>query len=140
MFRRFLVATSVLFALVSSAAAGSSGTAKTHTAVVSHKLIVAVEKNLAPVAEKKLSVLVLITQTGVAPAGAVATPSRPLTIHLANRRLYRVTAEIDSSCKGSCRASYRISGSADHKLEVVAGCQRNVSGFVCSKITIFKVY
>jgi hypothetical protein len=132
MSRRGLLATSVLLALVSNAATRSSATAKPHDAAITHKLIVAVEKNLAPAGERRLSVLVLITQTGVAPAGAVATPSKPLTVHLANRRLYRVTAEIDSSCKGSCKASYRIAGSANHKL--------TVSAFVCSKIKIVKVY
>ena len=38
--------------------------AKTNNAVVTHKLIVAVKKNLAPAAEKKLAVLVLISQNG----------------------------------------------------------------------------
>ena len=47
---------------------------------------------------------------------------------------------IDSSCKGSCDASYRISGSANHKLKVVPSCQPNGSGFVCSKVKIVKVY
>jgi hypothetical protein len=140
MSRRSLVIGVVVLALVASAAAVSSAAAKTGDAVVTHKLIVTVKKNLPPAAEKKLSVLVLISQTGGAPAGAVATPSKPLIVHLANRRLYRVTAEIDSSCKGSCNASYRIAGSADHKLEIVPRCQLKVSGFVCSTIKIVKVY
>lgn len=114
--------------------------AKTSKAVVTHKLIVAVEKNLAPAAEKKLAVLVLISQDGGAPAGAVATPRKPLTVLLDNRGLYRVTAEIDSSCKGSCRASYRIAGSANHRLEVVPTCRPRGSGFVCSRVKIAKVY
>ena len=54
--------------------------------------------------------------------------------------LYRVKARIDSACKGSCDASYRISGSANHKLEVVPSCQPKGSGFVCSKVKIVKVY
>ena len=49
-------------------------------------------------------------------------------------------AEIDASCKGSCAASYRISGLANHKLEVVPSCQPNGAGFVCSKVKIVKVY
>ena len=77
---------------------------------------------------------------GSAPGGAVATPSKPLTVHLDNGRLYRVKAEIDSACKGSCAASYRISGSANHKLMVIPSCQPNGSGFVCSKVKIVKVY
>jgi hypothetical protein len=105
-----------------------------------HKLIVAVKKNLAPAVEKKLAVLVLLSQDGGAPAGAVATPSKPLTVLLDNRGLFRVKAEIDSSCKGSCDASYRISGSANHQLEVVPSCQPKGSGFVCSKVRIVKVY
>ncbi|HST15817.1 MAG TPA: hypothetical protein VLJ44_13295 [Gaiellaceae bacterium] len=113
--------------------------AGTNKAVVTHTLIVAVKKNLPPTAEKKLAVLVLISQNGGAPAGAVATPSKPLTVHLGNGRLYRVKAEINSSCKGSCGASYRISGSANHRLEVVPSCRPNGSGFVCSKFRIVKV-
>jgi hypothetical protein len=114
--------------------------ATTNEAVGTHTLIVAVEKNLAPAAEKKLAVLVLISQNGGAPAGAVATPSKPLTVLLDNRRLFRVKVEIDSSCKGSCGASYRVSGSANHKLAIVPGCRPRGSGFVCSKVEIVKVY
>ena len=140
MFRRSLVAALVVLALVSSATAVLPAAAKTNKAVVTHKLFVAVTKNLAPAAEKKLAVLVLISQNGGAPAGAVATPTKPLTVHLDNRGLYRVKAEIDSPCKGSCDASFRISGSGNHKLEVVPSCQPNGLGFVCRKIKIVKVY
>jgi hypothetical protein len=140
MFRRFLVSAVVGLALVSSAPAVLPAAAKTNKAVVTHKLIVTVKKNLAPAAEKKLAVLVLIRQNGGAPAGAVATPSKPLTVLLDNRRLYRVNAAIDSSCKGTCAASDRISGSANHKLEIVPSCQPKGSGFVCSKVKIVKVY
>ena len=140
MFRRVLVVAVVVLALVSSATAVLPAAAKTNKAVVTHKLIVAVKKNLPAAAEKKLAVLVLISQNGSAPGGAVATPSKPLTVLLANGRLYRIKAEIDSSCIGSCTASYRISGSANHKLMVVPSCQPNGSGFVCSKVKIVKVY
>jgi hypothetical protein len=140
MFRRFLVAAVVVLALVSSATADPA-VVKTNKAVRTHKLIVAVKKNMAPAAEKKLAILVLISQNGGAPAGAVATPSKPLTILLLdNRGLYRVKAEIDSACKGSCDASYRISGSANHKLEMAPSCQPTGSGFVCSGVRIVKVY
>jgi hypothetical protein len=84
--------------------------------------------------------LVLISQNGGAPAGAVATPGKPLTVLLDNSGLYRVKAEIDSACKGSCDASYRISGSANHRLEIVPSCQPKGSGFVCSRVKIVKVY
>jgi hypothetical protein len=140
MFRRFLIATIIVLALVSSATAVLPAMAKRDKAVGTHKLIVAVKRNLAPAAEKKLAVLVLISQNGGAPAGAVATPIKPLTVHLDNRGLYRVKAEIDSSCKGSCDASSRISGSANHKLEVVPSCQPKGSGFACTKVSIVKVY
>ena len=70
----------------------------------------------------------------------LATPKKPLTVIQENSGLYRVKAEIDSSCKGSCDASYRISGAANHKLEVVPSCQPKGSGFVCSKVKIVKVY
>ena len=139
MFRRFLVAAVVVLALASSATAVPV-VAKTNKAVLTHKLIVAVKKNVALGAEKKLAILVLISQNGGAPAGAVATPSKPLKVLLDNGGLYRVRAEIDSSCKGSCDASYRISGSANHKLEMVPSCQPKGSGFVCSKVKIVKVY
>ena len=139
MFRRFLIAAVIVFALASSATAVPA-VATTNKAVLTHKLIVAVKKNLAPAAEKKLAILVLISQNGGAPAGAVATPSKPLAVLLDNSGLYRVTAEIDSSCKGSCYASYRISGSANHKLEMIPSCQPKGSGFVCSKVKIVKVY
>ena len=134
MFRRSLVAAVVVLALVSSATAASPAAAKTH------RLIVAVKKNLAPAAETKLAVLVLINRNGGAPGGAVATPSKSLTVLLDDGGVYRVKAEIDSSCKGSCDASYRISGSANHKLEIVPSCQPKASGFVCSKVKIVKVY
>ncbi len=138
--RRFLFVAAVVLALVSWAPAVLPAAAKTSHAVVPHKLIVTVKKNLAPAAEKKLAVLVLISQNGGAPAGAVATPSKPLTVRLARSGLYRVKAEIDASCKGSCAASLRISGSANHKLEVVPSCRPSGSGFVCSKVKIVKVY
>jgi uncharacterized protein YgbK (DUF1537 family) len=99
-----------------------------------------VKTNLAPAADKKLAVMVLISQSGGAPAGALATPNKPLTVLQNNNGLYRVRAKIDSSCKGNCDASYRISGSANHKVEVVASCQPKSSGFVCRKVTIVKVY
>ena len=141
MFRRLLVAAVVVLAVASSATGVLPAWAKTNKAVVTHKLIVAVKKNLAPAAQKKLAVLVLISQNGGAPAGAVATPSKPITVLLLDTRgLYRVKAEIDSACKGSCDASYRISGSANHKLEIVPSCQPKGSGFVCSKVRIVKVY
>ena len=140
MFRRFLIAAVVYLALVLSATGLLPAAAKTNTAVRTHRLIVAVKKTMAPAAEKKLAVLVLITQNGGAPAGALATASRPLTVFQNNSRLYRVKAVIDSSCKGSCHATYRISGSANHKLEVVPSCQPKGSGFVCSKVKIVKVY
>ena len=136
---RFLVATVVVLALASNATVWPAA-AKTSKVVVTHKLIVAVKKNLAPAAEKKLAVLVLISQTGGAPAGALAKPSKPLTVLLAKSGLYRVKAEIDSPCRGSCDASYRISGSANHKLEIVPRCQPRGSGFVCSKVKIVKIY
>lgn len=140
MLRRSLVAAVAVLALVSSTTGALPATAETSTAVVAHRLIVAVEKNQAAAAEKKLAVLVLINQNGGAPAGGVAAPSKPLTVLLDNSALYRVKAEIDASCRGSCDASYRISGSANHKLEVVPSCQPKGSGFVCSKVRIIKVY
>jgi hypothetical protein len=140
MFRRVLIAAVVFLALVLSATAVLPAAAKTNEAVGTHKLIVAVKKNLAPAAEKKLAVLVLISQNGGARAGALAMPSKPLIVLQRDSGLYRVKAEIDSSCKGSCGASYRISGSANHKLEVIPSCQLKGSGFVCSKLKIVKVY
>jgi hypothetical protein len=139
MFRRVLIAAVVFLALVVSAMAVLPAEAKTNKGPGTHKLIVAVKKNLASAAEKKLGILVLISQNGGAPAGALATPSKPLTV-LQKDSLYRVKAEIDSSCKGSCAASYRISGAANHKLEVIPSCQLTGSGFVCSKVKIVKVY
>jgi hypothetical protein len=139
MSRRLLVPAVVVLALVSSAAVLPAA-ARTNKAVVTHRLIVAVEKNLPPAAQKKLAVLVLISQNGGPPGGAVATASRPRTIFLGNRGLYRVKAVIDSACKGSCAASYRIFGSANHKLEIVPSCQPKGSGFVCSRVRIVKVY
>jgi hypothetical protein len=140
MFRRFLVAAVVALGLVSSANAVLPAAATTNKAVVSHKLIVAVKKNVAPAAEKQLAVLVLISQNGGAPAGAVATPSKPLTVLLDKSGVYRVKAEIDFSCKGSCDTSSRISGSANRKLEIVPSCQPKGSGFVCGKVKIVQVY
>ena len=139
MARRVLVATVVLLALVSGAATSSS-TAKTNQAVATHRLILVVKTSLPPAAEKKLAVLVLISQNGGAPAATVATPSKPLTIHLDNRGLFRVKAQLDSPCKGTCAASYRISGSVNHKLEIVPSCRLKGSGFVCSRIEFIKVY
>ncbi|HEY3541903.1 MAG TPA: hypothetical protein VGK79_05100 [Gaiellaceae bacterium] len=140
MFRRVAVATVAFLALASTGTAVLPAAAKTHGAVGTHKLIVAVKKNLAPAGEKKLAVLVLISQNGGAPAGALATPSKPLTVLQNSSGLYRVKAVIDSSCKGNCAASYRISGSANHKLEVIPSCRLKGSGFVCSELKIAKVY
>ena len=139
MFRRLLVAAVVVLLLVSSATAVVPAAANTNEAVVTHTLIVAVKKTLAPAAEKRLAVLVLISQNGGAPAGALATPSKQLTVLLANSGPYRVKAEVDS-CKGSCAASYRISGSANHKLQIVLRCQPKGSRFICSTIKIVKLY
>jgi hypothetical protein len=126
--------------LVASATAVVPAAAEPNGAAGTHRLIVAVKKSLAPAAEKKLALLVLISQDGRAPAGALATPSKPLTVLQDNSGLYRVTVEVDSSCKGSCAASYRVSGSADHKLEVIPSCRLKGSVFVCSKMKIVKVY
>jgi len=136
-----LLAAIVFLTLGSSAIAVLPAAAKTNNAVGTHKLIVAIKKNMAPAAEKKLAVLVLISQNGGTPAGGVATPSEPLTVLQSNSGLYRVKAEIDSSCKGTCAARpYRVSGSAEHKLEVVPSCRLKGSSFVCSKVEIVKLY
>jgi hypothetical protein len=140
MFRRFVTAAVVSRALVSSSTADVPAAAATDKAVGAHKLIVAVEKTLAPAAEKRLAVLVLVSQNGGAPAGALATPSKPLTVLQGNSGLYRVKATIASSCKGSCDASYRIFGSANHELEVIPSCRLRGSGFACSRVRIVKVY
>jgi hypothetical protein len=140
MFPRFLIAAVVLLALAVSATAVLPAAAKTNQAVGTHKLVVAVKKNMAPAAETKLAVLVLLSQNGGPSAGGLATPSRPLTVRQENGGLYRVKAEIDSSCKGSCDASYRVSGAANHRLEVIPSCQPKGSGFVCSRVKIVKVY
>jgi hypothetical protein len=134
-FHRLSVAIVVL-ALVSTANAA----ARTDKTTSAHKLVVFVKKNLSPAAEKKLAVLVLVSQTGSAPAGAVATVTQPLTIRLGNRRLYRVRAEINSSCRGTCAATYRISGAANHKLEVVPNCKPRGTGFACARVKILKLY
>jgi hypothetical protein len=140
MFRCVLIAGILSLALFLNATAVLPAAATTNKAVATHKLIVAVEKNVAPAAEKKLAVLVLISHDGGAPAGALATPSKPLTVLQRDSGLYRVKAENDSSCKGSCDASYRISGSANHKLEVIPSCQLKGSGFACTKMRIVKIY
>lgn len=128
-----------MLALVSGATVLPAAAA-TNKPAATHKLVVAVAKNLSPTAEKKLAVLVLISQSGGAAAGAVATPSKPLSVLLARSGLYRVTIEIDSSCKGRCAASYRLSGSADHKLRVVPSCRLNGAGLTCSKVKIVRAY
>lgn len=140
MLRRAFAAVIAVLATVTSSAAAQPIAARTSGAVAAHKLTVAVEKNLVPAAGKRLAVLVLIGQRGGASAGVVATSSNPITVLLDNRGFYVVKAEIDSSCKGSCDASYRVSGSADHKLEIVPSCRANGSGFVCSKLEIVKAY
>jgi hypothetical protein len=137
---RASVAAVLFLALVLSAFAVLPAAAKSDRAVDTHKLVVTVKTNLAPAADKKLAVMVLISQSGGAPAGALATPNKPLTVLQNNNGLYRVRAKIDSSCKGNCDASYRISGSANHKVEVLPRCQPKSSGFVCRKVTIVKVY
>jgi len=136
---RSAVAAAALVLVLSATAALPAG-ARTTSAVASHKLIVIVKKNLTPAAEKKLAVLVLVSQSGGAPAGAVATASKPLTVLLANRGFYRVKAEIDSSCRGTCAGSLRISGSANDKLEIVPGCRLTSSGFLCGRVRIVKLY
>lgn len=136
MSRRILVAA----ALVSSATAVLPAAARPARAAVSHKLIVAVEQSPAPAGGKKLAVLVLVSRNGGARAGAVAAPTKPLSVLLDESGPYRVKAEIDSSCEGRCAASYRVSGSADHELELVSSCQPKGSGFVCRKLELVEVY
>jgi hypothetical protein len=128
MLRRLPGAAVVSLALVLSAAAVSP--AETNGAAGSHKLIVAV---------KKLPVLVLVSQNGGPPAAAIATPRKPLTVLLDNRGVYRVTVEIDSGCRGRCRAAYRISGAADHRLVVEPACRPRGSGVVCTRLRIVAV-
>ena len=140
MFRRSRVAAVVLLALAVSATVFLLAEAKTDKAVGAHELVVAVKTTMAPAAETKLAVLVLLSQNGGPPAGGLATPSKPLTVLQQYSGVYRVKAEIDSSCKGSCDASYRVSGAANHKLEVVPNCEPKGAGFVCSKVKIVKVY
>src|SRR5215831_16358216 len=111
---RLLIAAVVILALGLSATEVLPAAARTNTAVGTHKLIVAVKKTMAPAAEKKLAVLVLINQNGGPYAAALATPSRPRTFFQDNIRLYRVKAVIEYPCTGSCSASYRIYGSANH--------------------------
>jgi len=139
MFRRSFLAAVVVFAVASVSTAAQTG-ATTDRAVSAHKLIVAVEKTLGPKAEKKLAVLVLVNQNGGAPAAAVVTASKPLTVLQSNSGLYRVKVELDVSCRGACEASYRISGSANHKLQVIPSCRLESAGFVCSRVKIVKVY
>lgn len=95
---------------------------------------------MSPAAERKLAVLVLVSRPGGAPAGALATASKPLTVLQASTGLYRVRAEIGSSCRGSCAATYRISGAADHRLEVIPTCRLVSSGFLCTRVRIVRVY
>src|SRR3954470_3267557 len=90
MFRRFLSAAGVFLALVLSATAVLPAAAQTSTRVGTHTLIVAVKKTMAPSAEKKLAVLVLISQNDAASAGALATASKPLTVLQQNGGLYRI--------------------------------------------------
>jgi hypothetical protein len=137
---RLLIGAVIALTLVLTGPTVLAATAGTNEAVATHKLILAVEKNLAPAGEKKLAVLVLISQNGGAPAGAVARPGKPLTVLQETSGLYRVKAEIESRCKGGCGASYRVSGSADHKLAVIPHCRPEGSGFVCSRVEIVRVY
>ena len=140
MFRCLLIGALVLLGLVVSSTLVLPVAAATGQHVGTHKLVVAVKKTLGPAVEKKLAILVLISHNGGARAGAVATPSKPLTVLQSSSGLYRVEVEIDSSCRGACNASYRIRGSADHKLEVIPSCRPEGSGFVCSKLKIVKLY
>jgi hypothetical protein len=132
--RRFLVAAVVVLALVSSATAVLAA-AKTSKAVVTHKLIVTVKKNLAPAAESKFALLILISNNGGAPAGAVATARKSLIALLDNSGLCRVKAEIDSACKGSCDVSYRVSGSTNQRPEIIPSCQPKDSASSAARST-----
>jgi hypothetical protein len=140
MFARLRLTAAVLLGFVSSPAAVAPAAAQTNRPAGTHKLIVAVEKTMAPAAEKKLAILVLISRNGGARAGAVATPSKPLTVLQQKSGIYRVEAEIDSRCKGSCDASYRVTGSTDHRLEVIPSCKLRGASFACSRVRIVKLY
>lgn len=141
MLRRLLAGAVLSLACVVSATAALPAAARTSTTAGTHKLIVAVETSMARGAEGKLAVLVLVSQDGGAPAGSLARPRKPLTVLQQNGGFYSVKAEVDSACTGTCAApSYRISGSANHKLEVVANCRPKRSGFVCTRVRIVKVY
>ena len=138
MFHRLLVA--VLVVLTFGVSATARSPASVNVAVGTHRLIVEVANRLGPAADKKLVVLVLISERGGAPAGGLATPSKPLTVLQEHTGVYRVRAVIDSSCRGGCDASYGISGSADHRLQVIPSCRLERSRFVCSNVRIVKVY
>lgn len=129
MSRRLLIAAA---AVVASGIAVLPAASRATSTLVPHKLVVVVEKKTVP------AVLVLIRRGAGAPAAAVATPSKPLTVLLDTRGPYVVRAEIDSSCKGSCAASVRISGAENHKLEIVARCRRKGSTLVCTTMKIVK--
>ena|SRR5690349_1953766 len=140
MFRRLLIPAVVFLALVLSATAVLSAAAETHQGVRSHKLIVTVKKTMASAGEKKFAVLVLINQNGGPYAAGSAWPGKPLTVFQENSGLFSVKAVIND-CKGICAARpYRISGAADHKLEVIPSCRPKGSSFVCSKIRVVKIY
>ncbi len=138
---RTLPIAAVAVVALGAGATGAVPAAATSSGIVAaHKLVVAVRKNLPPAAERRLAVLVLVGRGTGAPAGAVATASKPLTVLLADRGLYHVTAEIDSACDGACAATYHVSGSADHKLVVVPSCRSHGPGFVCSTVRILRAY
>jgi hypothetical protein len=140
-FRRFLIPAVFFLTLVLSATAVLPAAAETHKGVGRHRLIVSVKKTMVPAAEKSLAVLVLINQDGGPYSGALARPSRPRTFLEQNSGLYRVKTEIEPPCKGICAARpYRISGAANHKLEVIPSCRPRGSGFVCSKVKVVKIY
>jgi hypothetical protein len=141
-FRGFLCRGVVVFlALVFATTIVLTAAAQPSRAPRAHRLIVSVKKTLPPAAEKKLAVLILVRRNGAAPAGAVATPSKPLTVLQQSGGVYRIETEIDSACKGSCKAPvYRVSGSADHTLEVVPSCRLEGSSFACTTIAIVAVH
>ena len=69
----------VLLALVVSSTAVLPAVATTNEAVGTHKLIVAVKKTLGPAAEKKLAILVLISQSGGLPREPWRRRASPLS-------------------------------------------------------------
>jgi len=139
MARGLLVSAVISLALVSTSSAVLPAAATTHEAVRAHKLIVIV-KRPRPGSWEETRRPGSHQPEGRRPRSSLGHVEQARRRSSGQQRPLPSKGLIDAACKGGCATAYRISGSANHKLEVTPSCLFKGSSFVCSKVKIVTVY